>query len=83
MYKTIEAVYKDGVFKPLRKLKLPEYDRFKLTIAPIEEDEKKIKKTVEKQKKALLRLAGIGSSGVSDISKKHNEYLYGKSCREK
>lgn len=78
MPKTIEAIYEDGVFKPLRRLKLPEHIRFRLTIAPVEEDEKEIEKTVAKQKEALLSIAGIGSSGLPDVSEKHDEYLYSK-----
>ena len=58
MTKTIEAVYEDGVFKPIKKVKLPEHERFKLTITPVVEDEETIKKIVERQKRALLEIAG-------------------------
>ena len=78
MTKTVEAIYKDGVFKPLKKIRLPEYERFKLIIAPIKVDERKIKKIVERQKKALKELIGIGDSGLGDISKNHDKYLYTK-----
>jgi len=81
--KIIEAIYENGVFRPLRKVKFREHERVKLTISSIEEDEQEIKKFVERQKKALLKLAGTGSSGLSDISKNHDKYLYGKSCGTK
>lgn len=57
MPKTIEAIYENGVFKPLRKLKLTEHIRFKLTITPVGENEKEMGKIVAKQKKALLSIA--------------------------
>lgn len=78
MTKTVEAIYKDGVFKPLKKIKLPKYERFKLIIAPIKVDERKIKKIAERQKRALRELIGIGDSGMGDISKNHDKYLYTK-----
>lgn len=38
--KTIEAIYEDGVFKPLKPLKgLAEHERVRLTIEPADEDE--------------------------------------------
>jgi predicted DNA-binding antitoxin AbrB/MazE fold protein len=83
MTKTIEAIYEKGVFKPLKKVTFPEHERVKLTISPAEQNEAEIKKFVERQKKAFLKIAGTGSSGLTDVSKNHNKYLYGKSCRTK
>jgi predicted DNA-binding antitoxin AbrB/MazE fold protein len=76
MTKTVEAVYENGVFKPVKKVKLPEKRHFKLTISPAEENEKKIKKIVERQKKALKKLIGIGHSGLTDVSTNHDKYIY-------
>lgn len=59
MTKAVDAVYGNGVFKPMKKVKLTEHGHFKLTISPIEpielieEDEEAIKRLVEKQKKCL------------------------------
>ncbi len=83
MQKTIEAIYEEGVFKPLRKVKFHEHERVKLTISTIEQDESEIKRFVKRQKKALLEIAGTGSSGLSDVSRNHDKYLYGKSCGTK
>ena len=86
MTKVVEAVYENGVFKPVRKVRLPEHERFTLVISPLEkaeEDETVIKKLVERQKKALLSIAGIGSSGLEDISENHDQYLYGEPCGRK
>lgn len=35
MTKTFEAIYQDGVIKPLEKLDLPENERLKVTIEPL------------------------------------------------
>ncbi len=83
MAKTIEAIYEKGVFKPLKKVKLHEHERVKLTISPSEQEEAEIKKFVDRQKKAFLKIAGTGASGHADVSKNHNRYLYGKSCATK
>jgi len=78
MTKTVNAIYEDGVFKPVKKVQLPEHERFRLTISPLEEGESEIKKTVTMQKRALKKLIGIGSSGSSDGSVNHDKYLYTK-----
>jgi predicted DNA-binding antitoxin AbrB/MazE fold protein len=70
MGKTISAVYENGVFKPLQKVDLPEHKRVHLVI--IEEDK------LELQKKELSSIIGIGESGISDISSRHNYYIYGR-----
>lgn len=80
MTKTIEAIYEHGVFKPVKKLKLPLHERFKLVISSIEEEERAAKKHAERQKKALLAIAGTASGGLSDVSANHDKYLYGKPC---
>lgn len=64
MPKTIEAIFEDGVFKPIKKVKLPEHERFKIILSPVKKDEEAIKRLVERQKKALLSIAGIGDSGL-------------------
>ncbi len=89
MTKTVEAIYENGVFKPVKKVKLPEHKRVKLTISPtkpvepIEEDEEAIKRLVERQRKAFLKIAGTASSGLSDVSRNHDKYLYGEPCGRK
>ena len=86
MTKVVEAIYEHGVFKPVRKIKLPEHERFKLIISPVkkaEEDTAAIKKMVERQREALLSIAGIGDSGLGDVSENHDKYLYGKPCGRK
>ncbi|OGV95769.1 MAG: hypothetical protein A2W53_07935 [Nitrospinae bacterium RIFCSPHIGHO2_02_39_11] len=76
MTKTVEAIYENGVFKPVKKVKLPEHERFKLIVSPVEEDEREIKKIVERQKRAIKKLIGIGHSGLTDVSANHDKYIY-------
>lgn len=73
MSKIISAVYTKGVFKPIQKIQLQENERVRLKIMP--ENEVKL---VESQKKVLIKLAGAFSSGLKDVSQKHDEYLYQK-----
>ncbi len=65
----IDAVYADGVFRPTRKVGLPERSRVRLTLAPLPaRGAKERNRVVERQRKALLGIAGIGASGQADIS---------------
>jgi len=71
MSKLITAIYEDGVFKPLQDIHIPDHQRVKLEI--VSEDEASL---IESQKKALLEIAGMGSSGLTDIARNHDKYLY-------
>lgn len=73
MSELITAIYEDGIFKPLQDIDLRDHQKVKLEI--IYEAEPSL---VESQKKALLEIAGMGNSGLSDVARKHNKYLYGK-----
>ncbi len=71
MSKVIRAIYEDGIFKPLEDIHLPDHQRVKLEI--ISEEEVSL---AESQKKSLLEVIGIGSSGLDDVARKHDKYLY-------
>ena len=73
MSELITAIYEDGIFRPLQDIDLRDNQRVKLEI--ITEAETSL---VESQKKALLEIAGMGNSGLKDVARKHNEYLYRK-----
>lgn len=75
MQKTIDVMYESGVFKPLKKVNLPEHSKFKITLLPSEDKNSEI--IARKQSEALLALAGIGSSGLQNVSEDHDKYLYG------
>lgn len=71
MSELISAIYEGGIFKPLQDIDLHDHQRVKLQIIP-EADTS----LVESQKKALSKIAGIGNSGLTDVARKHNKYLY-------
>jgi len=71
MIETIAAVYEDGVFKPLQKIALPEHKRMHLLVIPEEDG-----KLLQLQKKELSSIIGIGMSGSSDVSRRHDQYIY-------
>lgn len=69
MTKTIEAIYEDGVFKPLTKPPFKEHEKVELIISIKPEEDEAIKNA--------LSIIGIGKSLFKDTSEKHDEYLYG------
>ncbi len=73
MPKTIEAVYEDGVFKPLKKIRLNEHQKVELNV--FTEDE------INDITKTAFSIIGIGESAFKDTAQKHDEYLYGKKRR--
>lgn len=76
--KNIEAIYEDGVFRPTRKLRLPDRSRVRLTLVPVQEPDRRAEqKQAQRQRRGLLKLAGIGASGQGDISTDPERALYG------
>lgn len=81
MSQTIKAIYEDGVFKPLQKVNIKPHQKAELIVFPEEETDlspEDARKLVESQKKALSKLCGIGNSGIGDIGRNHDKYLYHK-----
>lgn len=70
---TIEAIYENGILRPLRPLQLQEHQAVRLVV--LAED---MEALAASQKKALLDLAGMGRSGRADVSTEHDTYLYRK-----
>jgi predicted DNA-binding antitoxin AbrB/MazE fold protein len=70
---TIRAIYEDGVFKPKEPVDLKEKTEVEVILptAPRLDDDDPA------GWKAIDHLIGSVSSGISDISEKHDEYLYG------
>jgi len=71
MTKTIVAVYESGIFKPFQPVDLPEHKCVRLVIIPEKDAE-----LLETQKKELSKIIGIGESGTSDVSHRHDQYIY-------
>jgi predicted DNA-binding antitoxin AbrB/MazE fold protein len=71
MSEAIEAIFENGIFKPLSKLRLKDHQRVRIEILS-EEDEP----SVEAQKKVLLKFAGVGESHLTDVARDHDRYLY-------
>jgi predicted DNA-binding antitoxin AbrB/MazE fold protein len=71
MTEMISAIYEDGMFKPLQKVNIPDHKHVHLILMPDEEVT-----LLKAQKKEMSKIIGIGSSGKTDIARKHNKYLY-------
>lgn len=74
MQKTIDAIYEDGVFKPVKKVAMREHAKLKLIV--LKEDKTSVL-AAKQQSKALLSLSGIWESGDFNVSEAHDKYLYG------
>jgi predicted DNA-binding antitoxin AbrB/MazE fold protein len=68
MSEMIKAVYENGVFLPLQPPRIEEHQRVHLLILPEEPTV-----LAASQREALTELAGIGESGLSDISASHDQ----------
>ena len=70
---TVKAIYEDGVFEPKEPVDLEEKAEVEVILPTgpsLAEDD-------PTGWKAIDRLIGSVSSGISDISEKHDDYLYG------
>ena len=72
MSKIIDAIYENGVFRPLRKVKCPEHKRLQLIIAANTESTKGKKCSL----KGIIDIAK--DCYDSDLSVHHDKYLYGE-----
>jgi predicted DNA-binding antitoxin AbrB/MazE fold protein len=73
MSKVIEAVFENGIFRPLSEPHLKNHQRVRIEILS-DDDES----SVEAQKKILLEFAGLRKSDSTDVARNHDRYLYVK-----
>ena len=73
MSKVIEAIFENGILRPLTEPHLKNHQRVRIEILS-EDDES----SVEAQKKILLEFAGLGQSNFTDVARNHDRYLYPK-----
>ena len=71
MSKVIEAIFENGIFKPLSEPQLKNHQRVRIEILS-EEGEL----SIEAQKKILLEFAGLGKSNFTDVARYHDRHLY-------
>lgn len=85
MAKTIKALYQDGVFKPLTKVQLKNRQRVELTVIETEKRSKpsaksaagrRLRSRVGVRSHPAYRIVGLFKSGLHDLSKNHDKYLY-------
>ena len=85
MSKSINALYEDGVFKPLNKVRLKNRQRVKLTVVESEKPSRRLSKSRAKRRPVssrvgaahpAYRIVGLFKSGVHDLSARHDHYLY-------
>ena len=71
MSKVIEAIFENGIFRPLSEPHLKNHQRVRIEILSEEHES-----SVEAQKKILLEFAGLGNSRFTDVARNHDRYLY-------
>jgi predicted DNA-binding antitoxin AbrB/MazE fold protein len=71
MSKIIEAIFENGILRPLTQPRLKNHQRVRIEILS-EDDES----SVEAQKKILLEFAGVRKSNSTDVARNHDRYLY-------
>jgi predicted DNA-binding antitoxin AbrB/MazE fold protein len=86
MAKSIKALYENGVFKPLTKVRLKNKQRVKLTVVASENPPKRIVRSTARQRSIVnggevtshpaYRIVGLFKSGTHDLSTNHDAYLY-------
>jgi len=66
---TVEAIYEDGVFRPLERVELPEHCRvrFEPTVVETPTEDEKLDKIYEV-------MGRRHNSGQNDVSERHNEH---------
>jgi predicted DNA-binding antitoxin AbrB/MazE fold protein len=84
MARAFNAMYENGVFKPLEKVRLKNKQRVKLTV--IEKSLKRVANSTAKRRQVpsradvdshpAQRIVGLFKSGTHDLAKNHDGYLY-------
>ena len=86
MARVFHAMYENGVFKPLEKVRLKNKQRVKLTVIESKKPLKRVAKSAPTRRQAP-RQAAVGSnpaqaivalfkSGAHNLAKNHDDYLY-------
>ena len=87
MAKSIKALYENGVFKPLTKVRLKNRQSVKLTVVESKQSSQRLAKSTAKRRPAsrrvgvaaahpAYRIVGLFKSGLHDLSENHDKYLY-------
>jgi predicted DNA-binding antitoxin AbrB/MazE fold protein len=74
MSQVIQAIYANGVFRPLEALNLPENQQFRITVETPEDSSKGVKEDDE----VINPLAGLETStGIRDLAEHFDDYRFG------
>lgn len=74
MTQTIEAIYEEGVLKPLQRLELNEHAQVRVTVETVGPSEGSASGPVDDP------LAGLQvSTGITDLAERFDDYRFGRS----
>jgi predicted DNA-binding antitoxin AbrB/MazE fold protein len=81
MAKSIKALYENGVFKPLTKVRLKNRQRVQLTVVESKQSSKRLTRSTAKRRRVVVathpayRIVGLFKSGLHDLSENHDKYF--------
>ena len=86
MARSFSAMYENGVFKPLEKIRLKNNQRVKLTLIESKKPLKRVAKPAAKRRQVPRQAAAesypangivaLFKSGAHNLAKNHDDYLY-------
>jgi predicted DNA-binding antitoxin AbrB/MazE fold protein len=86
MSKAFNALYENGVFKPLGKVRLKNRQKVKLTVIETEKPSTRVAKLTRKPSAKTIgvdvsshpahQIVGLFRSGAHDLAKSHDRHLY-------
>ncbi len=86
MPRAFNAMYENGVFKPLGKIRLKNKQKVKLTVVENRRPLKRVAKSAPKRRQTPRQIAveshpsqsivALFKSGAHDLAKNHDSYLY-------
>jgi predicted DNA-binding antitoxin AbrB/MazE fold protein len=74
MNQSIQAIYEDGVFKPLDKLELNEHERVQLTVQSL--GAQQVTSTADGRDDPLQGLHA--ATGIADLAEHFDDYRFGR-----
>lgn len=73
----VRVIYEDGVFKPQTPVRVREHSELTLAIPPEAELPSEGATAMADDWRVIDSLVGCAQSGVGDVAKNHDDYLYG------
>ncbi|HLJ12802.1 MAG TPA: antitoxin family protein [Planctomycetaceae bacterium] len=74
MIQTVDAIFEDGVLKPLQKLELHEHAQVRVTVEPVGTSQNGLQSSSTEDPLEGLRVA----TGITDLAENFDDYRFGR-----